>query len=798
MHHLKLTPIALLVSAACCSQFALAQQAPATDIGKIAVEGQAGGTGTGLIVQEETPKARSSVNRKHLDNQAPGSNPYQAIELLPGVQTFSQDATGLFGGGLRVRGFNSDQLGFTINGAPVNDSGSFSVFPQEYTDTDNLCEVFVTQGSTDNEAPHVGATGGNIGMVTCAPRDQFGGRVSQAFGQLGFRRSFVRLDSGKLFDGKFKAYLSYSKARTDKFKGPGKADRDHVDFGAEFRANDQLFFSTSLLWNRALNNNIRSLTYAQIAANGRGFDFSATPPAHLAAGPGTQTEVVPADGYYKFNINPFKNWLWTAKAEFKANKDLTFSAEPYFWYGYGTGGGQLQTVREGTGTNRLGGGIGDLNGDGDTLDTVLAYGSSVTRTYRPGATFKTNARLGAHNLMAGVWFERARHLQTGPRELIDSIGGVADVWLDNRANYIKRVDGTPVQARDQLTLSTGSSIFLQDSFYLVPDKMQVTLGVRDANIRRQFSNYANESNTGAPNTSNAANYQFDKSYHDLLPSVGVRYQINAETQVFANATKNLKAPGNFSFQSLVVGGTFVNGVLTGNTLRTPAVQAETSVNTEVGLRVANDDFTGSVTAFHVDYANRIASAYDPASALNTDYNVGSVKTDGLELEAGLRVTSNWSVYGSATYTDSRMQQNLQTSRTVTEPTAGKKLPDTPTFLGGLSVNYNSASLFGSLQAKYTGRTYSTLVNDQEVAGRTLINLVAGYRFPSFSFLKNPQIQMNVSNAFDKKYVSVNSPSGSQFTLRSLASPVPGAFGPSQPAYYVGAPRFTAVTLRSDF
>ena len=162
MKRFKPTRLALLVSMAFSAPLLMAQQS--TDVGRINVEGQPGGTDTGMITQEETPKARSSVNRQYMEKVNPTANAFQIIDILPGVNTFSYDATGLFGGGIRIRGFAGDQLGMTINGAPVNDSGSFSVYPQEYTDTENLCEVFVTQGSTDTDAPHVGASGGNIGM----------------------------------------------------------------------------------------------------------------------------------------------------------------------------------------------------------------------------------------------------------------------------------------------------------------------------------------------------------------------------------------------------------------------------------------------------------------------------------------------------------------------------------------------------------------------------------------------------------------------------------------------------------
>ncbi len=118
----QLTQISILVSALFLAAGANAQST--TDVGTIQVQGAPGGADTGLIQQEESPRARSSVNRKSIENQNPVNNPYQVINLLPGVSQFSQDGTGLFGGSLRIRGFNSDQLGFTINGAPVNDSGS--------------------------------------------------------------------------------------------------------------------------------------------------------------------------------------------------------------------------------------------------------------------------------------------------------------------------------------------------------------------------------------------------------------------------------------------------------------------------------------------------------------------------------------------------------------------------------------------------------------------------------------------------------------------------------------------------
>lgn len=791
MKKFKPTPLALLISLAFASPILMAQQA--TDVGKINVEGQSGATDSGLISQEETPKARSSVNRAYLDKLNPSANAFQAIDLLPGVNAFSTDATGLFGGGIRVRGFAGDQMGLTINGAPVNDSGNFAVYPQEYTDSENLCEVFVTQGSTDTDAPHVGASGGNLGMVTCAPKDKFGMRVALSTGQLNYQRAFARIDTGKFGPSDAKAFVSYSKTSANKFKGPGGADREHIDVAAEARPNADVFLSASVLYNNAINNNIRALSNPQIAQYGRNFDFSNVAPQHLTPVAGTaQSEVSPADGFYKYNINPFRNYLFTSKAEFKVNKDLTVSAEPYFWYGYGTGGSQLQLLTEG-GTGTLATRVKDVNGDGDILDKVLTYGSSVTETNRPGVTFKANYRIENHNINVGYWTERAVHRQTGPRVTFDNAGNPSNLWLDKTSAYLLRGDGLPYQARDWKTISTGTSLFIQDSISLMQDKLSLQVGVRDSSIDRDFINYANAGTFGVGRAD--LDYQIKRTYGKVLPSFGAKYNLDAEKSVFFNVAENFRAPSNFVLSNLLTGGTVVNGVLTGATLRNPVVGIETSTNFDLGYRLQNKDTTFSSSVFVVNFKDRIAAAWDPVSLSSLDYNVGNVTMKGAEIELGQKLNKNFSVYGSLTYTESLMKQDLKVSTTLTEATAGKQMPDTPKVMAALALSYKEGPWFGQITAKHTGKAFSTLVNDQSMDAYSLWNLSAGYKLPETAFFKSPEIRFNVDNLTNTEYKRISSPSGSSFTTRSLAL---GTLAGSNPSYNIGAPRFTSVTLRSDF
>ena len=73
----------------------------ATEVGKITVTGEGDKLGTGLLIDEDSGKAKSTVTKAQIDKGRSSANPFQTLSLLPGVNSSSHDATGLFGGNLR-------------------------------------------------------------------------------------------------------------------------------------------------------------------------------------------------------------------------------------------------------------------------------------------------------------------------------------------------------------------------------------------------------------------------------------------------------------------------------------------------------------------------------------------------------------------------------------------------------------------------------------------------------------------------------------------------------------------------
>ncbi len=752
-------------------------------LGTIVIVGEGGKLGAGQMLNEDSVKGRSTVTKAATEKNLATGNPYQALSILPGINTFNHDATGLFGGGLTIRGFGADQLGFTINGVPVNDSGNFAVYPQEYADQENLCTQTVSQGAPDVDAPHAGATGGNVGITSCDPEDKARFRIAQSLGDLRMSRTFARVDTGRFADEKAKVFVSLSHTQADKWKGEGGAKKDHLDAAFRWDLNGDNTILGSVLYNKAINNNIWSMSLAQLKTNGYNWDYASTfTPGHLPAVAGVaQKETSPSPAYYKLSVNPFENAIASLSGSFKLASETYLKVQPYYWYGFGTGGSQQAALSEtaflNTATGKIGAGT-DLNGDKDTLDTILVARSSVTKTQRPGVTAELSTTIDNHQLRAGIWYERAEHRQTQPAVPVNAAGEPADVWLNE--GQILRPDGSTYQGRDWKTISTAYQLYVNDNISFMGDRGLLSLGVRAPKVTRDVTNYANEAFT--------TTYNLQRSYNDVLPQIGLRFNLDKGQQVFMNIGKNFRAAPNFAF----TGSNVKLNAATGQVELVTEALPETSVMTDLGYRLQTRDFSLSATYFNANFKDRQANAYDPNTLVSLYTNAGRVKTTGLELEAGTApFMGGFTAYVSMTAQSSEMQDDITVAKGQTLPTTGKQFTLVPDRMVGASLQYSTGPFYARMKLKHTGREYATLMNDEEVPSYTVGDFDAGYSFGTISRLSNVQLRFNVSNITNAQYRSP--------TSGTVVNATPfGATAASTVFYYLGAPRFMGISLSADF
>jgi len=754
--------------------------------------------GGGYMIEEQAKKTRSTVTRDAIDKQAPASNPYQMINLLPGVVQSSVDDTGLNGGNIRMRGFNSDHIGFTIEGAPVNDSGNYALYPQEFVDAENIEQISIAQGSPDLDSPHIGAPGGVINLFMRDPSKYAGGLVDLSFGSDNLYREFVRVESGQV--GAFRGYVSYSRLDKDHWTGLGTDERQHWDFKGVWDIDKDNTIRFTALYNDALNTFYGTPNLAEFQSG-------------KAAGNSPNNTPFNSN-FVEYRVNPFRNLILSAPSNFKVADKLRFDTIPYYWYGYGNGGGVSTLSESGFSTGNIRVENADLNGDGDTTDSIVFYTPSVTETHRPGVINKFTYELGDHKLVAGHWFEWAHHRQTGPLEALAPNGSLPDPFANADNTYFPgstnayfgatctiangaasgsgSATGTPVacpndiQKRNVLTLTKTNMLFLGDT-WKATNWLTFDFGVKHVIIDRDTESYVPD-----------AKPPID-SLHDevTLPTAGVTVQLDRDNQVFGSVTTTFRSAPNYTvYPEYTLGGGY-----------TPVdvPDPEKGINYEIGHRYHGDLFATSVSLFYGDYDDfqQTTRATDPdtGGAVSVTKNVGGLRNYGINAEFGTRPIYHFRPYVSAELMRAEMRDNLRTLDSNGNvdylPTAGKELPGAPNYSFGLGLDYDDGHVFGNLAYKYISAQYSTLMNDEEMDAFGRLNASIGYRFADLAYLKQPEIKLNLFNVTnEKQLVGI-------FSQQNNAKDTTGVNGGTikasgTPSYYLGQDFSAMVTLRAGF
>ncbi|WP_394660024.1 TonB-dependent receptor plug domain-containing protein, partial [uncultured Novosphingobium sp.] len=171
-----------------------------------------------------------SVSADDIARLTPGSSPLKAISKLPGVNFQASDPFGAYEWAVRIslRGFNQNQLGFTLDGVPLGDMTYGNVNGLHISRaiiSENVARTEVAQGAGALGTASTSNLGGTIEFFSDTPRDMANVTGGGTYGSDDTWRAFARIDSGDIGGG-LKGYLSYAYLTTDKWKGYG-TQRQH-------------------------------------------------------------------------------------------------------------------------------------------------------------------------------------------------------------------------------------------------------------------------------------------------------------------------------------------------------------------------------------------------------------------------------------------------------------------------------------------------------------------------------------------------------------------------------------------
>ncbi|WP_310534785.1 TonB-dependent receptor domain-containing protein [Novosphingobium sp.] len=497
----------------------------------------------------------------------------------------------------------------------------------------------------------------------------------------------------------------------------------------------------------------------------------------------------------------------------------------------------------------------DINGDGDTLDTVTVVAPSQTQTKRYGVIAGLRYEIDDSNTLriAYTW-DRARHRQTGEVGLLLQNGNPIDVFPVNSGQADST--GAIVQKRDRLSYAILHQVSGEYRGEFFDNRLVVNAGLRMPFFKRDLTNNCFtssasgfvecfSSNTALGTTAGSLNpYSFNATnnvvtgwaapqkrvynYKKALPNIGFTYNVVDSFSVFGNFSQGISVPGTDNLYNA-----FFYPV--GTPPATPA--PETTDNFDLGVRYRSGNIQAQLSGFYNQFHNRSAQAYDPELNQTVYRNLGDVKKYGMDGSIAWQPMPALTFYAFGSILKSEIKDNVVIGRNsdlspIYALTAGKRESGAPKYTFGFTARGEIGPVELGITAKRTGERYvydtneavytgtfvptgakacatvasvltcgaptatavNTKVYEATAAAYWLVNLDARLNLSFMGLNDKTYLQLNVYNLFDQFYVGGFGGGLNQALSGSISTSTGGATYGNAPNVQIGAPRTISGTV----
>lgn len=655
------------------------------------------------------------LTSKELLILAPGTSPLKAIEKLPSVNFQSADPFGTYEWSSRVsiRGFNQNQLGYTLDGIPLGDStygNNNGLHIGRAIISENIGVTRVSQGSGSIGTQATNNLGGTLEFFSADPSDGFGVDANLTYGSENTIRGFGRINFGQ--SGGVRGFISGVYHNAEKWKGGGDQRNWQINAKAIIPVGEAEFDAYFAYSDRA-EQDYQDLSLEMISR--LGYDHDNYFPDYAAA-------IRSAQGIFVAPINNLDDSYYDASGLRKdtlasygltapLGDGVTFKIKAY--YHDNTGQGTWGTPY-----------VASPNG------VPMSARTTEYDIQRGGVFGSLNARVGDHEITVGGWYEHNDFTQARRFYAYESL---TTPGLDH-TKFLRN----PFFTQWLFDFNTDT---LQ---YHVQDK--ISLGDLTINLGWKGFQVNNEAD---PRVQGALAAGKIKSKDWFQPHAGVAYKLNDKAELFGGFTQVTRA-----FVSSATSGPFSTTQAGFNALIARGLKPEESDTYEIGARYNDNVFNGVIGVYYVNFRNRLLGVPTGPGIVGNPailQNVGGVRSIGFEAAGDVRLGGGMTLFASYSYNDATYRDNVITP-TATIATKGKDVVDTPKHMLRGEIAYDSDTFFGRVGANYMSKRYFNYLNDRAVSSRVLVDATLGYRFDAG--LRSPiELQLNATNLLDKKYAS---------------------------------------------
>ncbi len=398
----------------------------------------------------------------------------------------------------------------------------------------------------------------------------------------------------------------------------------------------------------------------------------------------------------------------------------------------------------------------DINHEYEISDTVtlktLFYWSELTRDYWRREVQARNADGTTFVPCNGLAFCMNGNNRTFEMMGVDSRLQIAhgSFGMKNETEigirlHSDRLDNTKLRSKtdpnarsgilttDDTQKAKGIAFYAQNRF-IVSERIAITPGLRIESYNQSRTNELTGVSGKANNT-------------EVMPGIGVTWQVTPKTQLFAGAFKGFSP----AMVATAISGSGVDQNL----------DAERSTNFELGVRGKAERLSYEATAFYIDFANQIIPQSESGGVGATVTNAGKTLNQGLEGAIGYDLGAGWGVDANATWVPTAKFNSAKIVAGIDRN--GNRLPYAPKLTANLALSYKTGGLKASLGANYVSRQFvdpeNTIAENAdgrrgEIPAYTVYTLNAHYTVD-----KQLSVFGTVRNLFDKKYIASRNPDG---------------------------------------
>ena len=152
----------------------------------------------GVRAKHDEPIAFSAYSREQIESRNYGEDIPSILANMPSVVISSESGTGIGATSFRVRGSDPSRINVTLNGVPMNDAETHSVYWYDTPDLISSVGSLQLQRGVGTSTAGTGAFGASLNMTSAPISAEFAGRASMSYGSFNTAKQELSLASGLL------------------------------------------------------------------------------------------------------------------------------------------------------------------------------------------------------------------------------------------------------------------------------------------------------------------------------------------------------------------------------------------------------------------------------------------------------------------------------------------------------------------------------------------------------------------------------------------------------------------------